>query len=76
MNKEQIGSIWIAMAVGLIWIGQLWLGQETVAAVVATALGVAAVLRDAWAILEEPDRPDTRSTGPQRGKARRWLVGG
>lgn len=75
MQTKQIGAIWVTLVVALLWIVQLWLGQETVAAAVATVLGAAAVVRDAWQIVNSPEQAGTRSAGPQRSKVRRWLLG-
>lgn len=85
MESNRIGAVWIALGVGVLWLLQLWLGQETVAAIVATALGVAAILRDAWQIVNEPAQteeiPGTRSTNragdtvAPKGKLARWLLG-
>jgi len=75
MDGKQMGAIWIGLALALLWGMQLTLGQETTAAVVATALAAAKILRDAWAVVNEPPEVSTRSTGPQKSKLTRWMMG-
>lgn len=77
MSQKAVGSIWIALAVGVLTLAQNYLGADMTASLVAALVGLAAIIRDAWIVVSAPEETATRgAAGPAKSKIRRFLLGG
>jgi hypothetical protein len=78
MKQGAIGSVWIALAVGVLALIQWRMGAEMTASLVAAIVGAAGIVRDAFVVLTDAqaEQAATRGMGKQPSKMKRFLFGG